>query len=201
MSLRRMVEGDSTWARLVAAGLSEGGLREIARGGGRKKALDAESPGADENVRQTFDLLHLGGSIAGGAALDYVMGTRLSKDIDMFFETLEGYAAAMIRTWRNPHIDVVMAHGKPYGSFDVHASMCSVSLAGAEASPECERAIKTGVSGIELRNVLLPEATLRRVVKYGRVRGFKFLREQVILIGAAGGVGEALVGEALTQCL
>ena len=201
MTLQGMEPGGAAWASLVAAGVDERALLRFMKEPGRpRKAPEARFRGARENVRLIGELLDAGGSIAGGAALDYVMGTRHSRDVDVFFDSLPGYASALLRAYDNPSVDVVLTGPVPWASFDLCAAMCSVSRRGADVSPRCAEALRTGVSDLDLSNVVFPAATVGRVAKYGRIRGFKFRAEQVILVGAAGGVPEREIREALAFC-
>jgi len=189
------------WEELVAAGVDKAGLRRFTGEPGRpKKSPGARFPGPRENVRMIGELLDDGGAIAGGAALDYVMGTRLSRDVDVFFADPGAYARALIRTYDNPAVDVVLSGPVPWASFDVCAAMCSVSRRGTDVSPRCAEAVRTGVSGLDPSNVVHPAATVGRVRKYGRVRGFRFRAEQVIVVAAMGDVARADLEDALSFC-
>ena len=111
-------------------------------------------------------LMAMGGSLAGGSVLNRILDRPPSKDVDIFFDSLNEYALAFFATRHCPSIDVGIYHSKPYESFDLCISMCSQSVNGVDLHPKCESALLNNISEIMLENVIAPEATLKRMIKF-----------------------------------
>lgn len=186
---------------LVASGISSKRLNEyIAAGRGRKRQGCA-IPVPGVTAKQVRELVRLGGSVAGGAALRAWLNLGEPRDYDVFFSDMPSFVAAHLTVYDNPLIDVCLYENQPYELFDLAASKCSYSSKGFRTDSSFDETMGTGISDIELGAIVHPLATLRRVIKYGSKYDLKFPFSKVLMLATTQGVDKRIAGEALNYAV
>jgi len=145
--------------------------------------------------------LAMGGIVAGGAALCRKLHLPSSGDIDVFFNSYVDWVTATLLAYNDSAIDVCFYQEVPFELFDLDIACCAYDTCGFLESPICDKAASTGVSGVRLGNIILPVATLRRMVKYGLNYKTRFNRDDVQHICQTYRVtNNQLIDEALSLC-
>jgi hypothetical protein len=189
--------GSELYDHLVSSGISSRQLDGyIGCGRGRKR--EGCTPPADSaTIHQVAELVRLGGSVSGGAALRSWLYLDDARDYDLFFRDMPSFVKAHLAVYDNPLIDVCLYDDKPYELFDLAACKCSYSSAGFDISPDFDQAMSTGISDIELGAIVHPLATLRRIAKYGEKYNLRFPLQKVILLATTSSGDKSVVSRAL----
>lgn len=190
-----LVEGSPLFQDLLRSGVKESELARFIRSGNLIKVPVPRT--ASENERHVRRLVERGGSVAGGCALREYTFRETSGDTDVFFGDFLSFARSVVESTTYPKVDVCLYDTSPYESFDLTAPMIARSSSGFDVSPECEKAIATGVCEIRPDWIFHPAATIRRVAKYGEVYGMRFKATQVQALASFYGVRDDLVRAAL----
>ena len=185
---------------LIKSGIDKSSLDKFILSGRKRKSLTAKPANQHTTNKQIDKLLVMGGSIAGGATLNSWLFMESNGDYDIFFPNLLTFVKAHLAVYDNSSIDVCLYDLNPCEGFDLGISRCSYSSGGFKVEPECERALKTGVSSIILPNLINCTATLRRVAKYGHRYGIKFKQSEILFAAALGSVDNDVIKEALKHC-
>lgn len=170
------------YENLILSGVEREKLDEYITSGRGRKRQDCQAVSTDTTIEQVRELVRLGGSVSGGAALRAWLGLEGSRDYDVFFPDISSFVKAHLATYDNPNIDICLYENQPYELFDLSASKCSYSASGFATDSSFNNAMITGISDIELAAVVHPLSTLRRVIKYGSKYNLKFPFEKVFTL-------------------
>jgi len=181
-AFRKIKTGSRLYEYLVDAGVNERQLNAFISDGLRKTGNLANS---SEHKRQVDYLLDQGGIIAGGAALKSYLDMDNHNDVDMFFDSFSSYVKALLYTRDNPGIDTCLYETDPCELFDLDVSKIAFSKNGYCVSDECNDALDTGISGIDMWSIIHPIGTLQRVIKYSKRYAVRFKAEHVLFLAAA----------------
>jgi hypothetical protein len=139
-------------------------------------------PGTPKNLKLIGLLSYLfdiGGIISGGAVLS-VINSKPIKDVDIYFNNEEAYVKARYASQHTKKIDVCWYFNKPYELHDISYVMSTMTRDGIKTSDESKRAIDSGISELYLGNVIYPDRTAKRMMKYNKRYNVKFKLEQVL---------------------
>lgn len=181
----------------MEAGVDSASLSEFIQNKCARKSKDASLQDIDLTNSQIHDLLKMGGKISGGAALKKYLYMDNSADVDVFFDDLNQFVKAHLHVYSNKRIDVCLYRNEPYELFDISSSKISFDGSDFKLDKSCEESLVTGISRICFDSIVDPKATMRRVIKYGQIYQFKFLPEEIALLGSIGQVDNDLINEAM----
>lgn len=197
-AFRRMQAGSDLHLKLLERGV-DSGLLDRFLSSDRSRKISGSRPDARACGRKLGELLEKGGMVAGGAALRRRLGSSPSGDVDVFFRGFSAWAQATLETRAFPAIDVCWYEREPWEGFDLTASCIAFGNGGESSSPECEKALSTGICDIRLDRIFHPVATLGRAAKYGDRWGFKFPAGKMAQIVAMHGVSGPVVDQAFAH--
>jgi hypothetical protein len=122
----------------------------------------------------------MGGVISGGAALSLIKEYPI-KDIDFYFNNELDFVKAYLLTFHNPYIDICWYFDQPHELHDMSIVMCNVHPdERIEITPQAQNALDTGVVDIYPKNIIWPERTAKRIMKYNKKYGVKFKKHQIL---------------------
>ena len=103
-----------------------------------------------------------------------------TKDADFYFNDEEKYTKACEIIAGNPHVDVCWYEESPHELHDLDFVMCDLSLEGLVIAPRAQVAFNSGVSEINIENVIYADRTRARLLKYNRRYGLRYKLSQII---------------------
>jgi hypothetical protein len=130
-------------------------------------------------IRQLFDY---GGIISGGAALAYHLGYK-TKDLDFYFNNDDAYIKAYNLVYDDDRFDICWYFDKPHELHDMSVVMCNLYDSGYnEITSQAAEALESGMSDLYVENIIWPERTARRMLKYHNRIGINYKPEQVLAL-------------------
>ena len=191
-NFRKMDPDDELFRKLAQAGVDPSLLNRFRKAGSPRKH-GAQSSDHKLTVKVAYELLEMGGQVAGGGAIAEIFGRSKSKDIDIFFNDKVQYGKAFFKAFSITPIDVCFYVHKPYELFDLGVSCCCFGPDGHDIDDLCAQAMDTGVSEIIVNRVIEPGKTAERMIKYNRKLGVKYPANQVMFLCAKGNIDKRLI--------
>lgn len=142
------------------------------------RAITAKSH--EETIQALFDL---GGVISGGAAVALIYNKPI-KDVDFYFNNEQAYLEALALTHNNPKFDICWYFDQPYELHDIGIVMCSVHRNHTVITEDAQSAMNTKVSRLFIGNIVFPDRTAKRLLKYNKRYGIKFKKPEVLAFAA-----------------
>lgn len=143
----------------------------------------------EETIQALFDL---GGVISGGAAVALIYNKPI-KDVDFYFNNEQAYLEALALTHNNPRFDICWYFDQPYELHDIGIVMCSVHRNHTVITEDAQSAMDTKVSRLFIGNIVFPDRTAKRLLKYNKRYGIKFKKSEVLAFAALYGLESDLV--------
>jgi hypothetical protein len=198
--LRFIERGSDFYFNVIGCGVSQVELdRYIAN-----RLLKSSSPSeiSVDRLRDDISFLFgLGGVISGGCALAFLHNTHRAKDVDFYFNDEVAFVKAYLRTYDNPLVDVCFYFDEPHELHDMSLVMCNIYSDRVETTPQAQLALDSGVSELYPENVIYPDRTIMRIIKYHKRTGVRFRGEQVLFICSIFGVDQGLCRDGLGCCV
>lgn len=179
-ALRGVKQGDDVYQHLLVNGVNQQKLDEyILNGTIKNVASEISDTRLEQDIEQLFDL---GGVISGGCALSFIHHTHKTKDVDFYFNDDVAYVKAFLYTYDNPLIDVCYYFDKPHELHDMSLVMCNLYRDRDETTSQAKVALETNISDIYPENVIWPDRTAKRMLKYHKRIGVRFKQAQVLCL-------------------
>lgn len=134
----------------------------------------------EEIIQTLFDL---GGVISGGAAIALIYNKPI-KDVDFYFNNEQAYLEALALTYKNPKFDICWYFNQSYELHDIGIVMCSVYRDHIVITEAAQLAMDSKVSSLFIENIVFPDRTATRLLKYNKRYGIKFKKSEVLAFAA-----------------
>lgn len=128
-------------------------------------------------------MLENNGLISGGFVTAMLMGGE-TKDIDMYFNDEDAYMWAYSVVIDNPFIDICWYKNLPIELHDISFVKTYYDGNKIFMTVDAYNAITNLVSEIYIHNIIYPERTFNRIIKYNKRYGVKFKYEQIVALCA-----------------
>lgn len=171
-SLRYIIKDSKLYQNLISQGIDQSKLDEYIDGKVLKKPQEINKNQVIEDMHLMFEL---GGSMSGSGAISKIFTKQKVKDFDFYFNDDTAFVKAYLATYHNQYIDVCYYFDNPYELHDIGMAMCCIWPDGTEdVSEECRNSIETKISNIFPGNVIWPERTAKRLLKYHDRYGLRY---------------------------
>ena len=137
-------------------------------------------------------LFDLGGVVSGGAVLSVIFNQHI-KDVDVYFNNDEAYLKAVQATKNSNKFDICWYFNCPYELHDLTYVQSVMTRDSIKISKEAKIAIDSGISDILWPNVIYPERTAKRMLKYNSKYGVKFKLPQVLAFASVYNIEHSIV--------
>jgi hypothetical protein len=183
--------------RLINKGVESNRIDAWIKRQALKDPIDVDKEQLKNDLKHVFSI---GGVISGGAALAYHLKYK-TKDFDFYFNDLDSFVRAHIEMDHNPYIDICWYFDKPHELHDISAVMVNLYEGGKlEITEQARSALDTKIAEIYVENVIWPERTAKRLIKYNNRLGLRYLPEQIIALSSIYNLDDDLTKLLLETC-
>lgn len=148
-------------------------------------------------VELLTSLFDMGGIVSGGAVLSYINNKPI-KDVDFYFNDDQSYINACNIAALNRKLDICWYFDSPYELHDISYVMCTLYKDKIFISKEAQKAFDTGISELYLDNIIYPERTAKRMLKYNSKYGVKFKLPQVLAFSSLYNIEHSIIDKLIS---